>query len=246
MLLLLFPLQQVLLLLLCGLLALWFGRRRLAVILLVTGSLWLYLCSTSTMADYLMGRLESAYPVEPVDSFPRAAAIVVLGGSTRGDIAQGRTADLNAQADRLVFATQLYRLGKAPLVLLSGGSAGHSRPEAQEMAEILGIMGLPESVLLLESQSRNTYENAYYSAQLLEKRGIRRVILVTSAFHMARAQAAFVHQGVEVIPAATDYQLLSHDTLLPSLLPSFAALGRTTYALREMAGMLVYRLRGYL
>ncbi len=244
--LLLFPLSQVLILLLLALFALWWGRQRLGKVLLSAGLLWLYLCSITPVADFLMGQLEQPYPPSAAQDLPQAAAIVVLGGSTRGDTAAGQPADLNGQADRLVYAAQLHHLGKAPLLVVSGGSAGHVRSEAEEMAEILAIMGVPPRAIVLEEHSRTTYENALYTAQLLRHRHIDRVLLVTSAFHMARAEGVFVRQGVEVIPAATDYQLLRHARLLPPLLPSVSALQRTTYALREMAGYIVYRVRGYL
>jgi uncharacterized SAM-binding protein YcdF (DUF218 family) len=171
--------------------------------------------------------------------------MVVLGGATRGDTSPLQPADLNAQADRLLYAAQLYQAGKAPLLLLSGGSAAHLRPEAEEMAEILAIMGVPEAAMLLEGHSRNTYENALYSAQLLQQRAVRRVLLVTSAFHMRRAEAVFAAQGIEVVPAATDYQRLLQAELLPAWLPSATALVQSTYALRELAGLWVYRWLGY-
>lgn len=228
-----------------ALFALWLGRRRLAGASLALGLGWLYFCASPLTADYLMEVLERDYPPRAAASLPRAPAMVVLGGSTRGDASVEQGADLNGQADRLVFAADLYRQGKAPLVLVSGGSAGHQRPEAREMADILAVMGIPGRAMVLEELSRNTYENAYYGAQLLQQRGIERVLLVTSAFHMERARRAFAAQGIEVIPAATDYQRLTHDSLLPPVLPSLSAMGRTTYALREMAALIVYDWRGY-
>ncbi|MBN7795547.1 ElyC/SanA/YdcF family protein [Parahaliea mediterranea] len=244
--LLLFPLQQSMLLMALALLALFLGWRRTAGTAVAVALCWLYFCATPITADYLMGRLEADYPPLEARALPAAPALVVLGGSTRGDTSAEQGADLNAQADRLVFAAQLYHLGKAPLVLLSGGSAGHARTEARELADILQVMGVPERAMLLEGHSRNTYENGYYVAQLLAQRGVRRVLLVTSAFHMPRASAVFAAQGVEVIPAATDYQRLTHDSLLPPLLPSLSALQRTTYAIHEIVGLAVYRARGYL
>lgn len=242
---LLLPLQQVFLLQGGALLTLWLGWRRTSGTLLALSLLWLFCCASPLVADALMNYLERDYPPRSATSLPAAEVMVVLGGSTRGDTSLEQPADLNGQADRLVFAAQLFRNDKAPLLLLSGGSAGHLRPEAEEMAEVLTAMGLPPEALLLEPLSRNTYENAFYSAQLLQQRGVDRVLLVTSAFHMRRAQKVFEAQGIEVVPAATDYQLLRHATVLPPLLPSLQALGRTTYAVREIAGILVYQWRGY-
>ena len=142
-------------------------------------------------------------------------AIVVLGGATRGDTHLSTFPDLNEQADRLVYAAALYHAGKAPVIVLSGGARPGARPEAQLMKEILAVMGVPSRSIILERSSRNTYDNALYSAAILENKNIKRILLVTSAYHMRRAQAVFVKQGFEVVPAPTDYQLLVVDPVLP-------------------------------
>jgi uncharacterized SAM-binding protein YcdF (DUF218 family) len=241
----LLPLPQVVLLLVCAMLALGRGRSRLAGVLLALAVGWLLLFSSSWMAQHLMARLERDYPPQAANTLPNAPALVLLGGATRGATSLVQTADLNAYADRLLFAARLYQLGKAPLVVVSGGSPGRGGVEAREMADILAIMGVPPAAMLLEGHSRNTYENAVYSSQLLQQRGIQRVLLVTSAFHMRRARAVFEARGIAVIPAATDYQRLLDGEALPPWLPSASALQRSTVAVWELAGMLVYRQRGY-
>ena len=114
------------------------------------------------------------------------------------------------------------------------------------MADILRVMGVPPGAMLLEEQSLTTYENALYSAPLLRERGIGRVLLVTSAFHMPRAVAVFEAQGVEVVPAPTDFKRLVGEGLIPGWLPGAGNLARSSFALHEMAGLLVYRWRGWL
>ena len=109
--------------------------------------------------------------------------------------------DLNQQADRLVHAVALYKAGKAPVILVTGGSAQGDRSEAQVMRDILEVMGVPRGVILMEERSRNTHDNAVYSTELLQQRELRRILLVTSAFHMRRALALFEGRGLEVIPA---------------------------------------------
>ena len=244
--LLLYPLTQCLLLGLFALLALLFDRRRLAMGLLLPGITWLYLCSTSLFADYLMATLEDDYPPRALSATEQAGAIVLLGGAMRGDTHMGSRADLNQQADRLVHAVALYKAGKAPLLLLTGGGPPGVRTEAEQMRDLLEIMGVPPGAMLLEEASRDTYQNALYSAAMLRQRGIDKVLLVTSAFHMRRATQLFAFQGLEVIPAPTDYQRLAGSPVLPSFVPLAGNLVRSTYSLHEHLGYWVYRYRGWL
>jgi uncharacterized SAM-binding protein YcdF (DUF218 family) len=75
---------------------------------------------------------------------------------------------------------------------------------------------------------------------------MNKVLLVTSAYHMRRAQALFGAQGLAVIPAPTDYQQVMMAQVLPGWLPTVDALHQSTDALHEMVGFWVYRLRGWL
>ena len=100
------------------------------------------------------------------------------------------------------------------------------------MKEVLAVMGVPTRAMLLENNSRNTNDNALYTAVVLNNRQIQRILLVTSAFHMRRAVPLFERQGFEVIPAPTDYQRLVGSPVLPGWLPSVGNLDRTTLAIR--------------
>lgn len=239
-----YPLTQALLL---SLMALLLGRfRRLAATLLGLAVVWLYLASTAIFADFLMASLEDHYRPKALSVMPAAGAIVVLGGATRGDTHFSSMGDLNQSADRLTHAVSLYKAGKAPRVLLSGGAAAGNRAEAEIMREHLELMGVPRQALLLERESRDTHDNAVYSAILLKGKGVKRILLVTSAFHMRRAVPLFERQGLEVIPAPTDFQRVVGHAAVPRWLPSADDLVRTTTALREYVGYLVYRYRGWI
>ena len=243
---LLYPLSLSLLLLVLALLLIRLRQVRGAFYTAVLATGWLYLCSTAMFANFLMATLERDYPSRAMSVIGEADAIVLLGGAMRGDTHMGTLADLNQQADRLVYATALYKAGKAPVVLLTGGGPEGDRPEAQQMRDILTVMGVSPQDMLLENSSRDTHDNAVYSAIILKGKGLNRVLLVTSAFHMRRAQALFEGQGLEVVPAPTDYQRTVAKSVLPSGMPMVSNLGRTTHALHEMMGYWVYRWRGWL
>jgi uncharacterized SAM-binding protein YcdF (DUF218 family) len=123
------------------------------------------------------------------------------------------------------------------------------------MVDILVMMGVPRKSILLESGSRNTYENAIETRALLEQLEAGHVILVTSALHMPRAYRVFTHAGLDVTPAPADYLGSEEDwhhytqadptIQLYNLLPKAENLHRTTRAMKEYVGLLMYRLHGW-
>ncbi len=191
---------------------------------------------------------------------PDVDALVVLGGGTRPGTWPRPIDETSEAGDRLIYAAYLYQQGVAPRLVLSGGGVPVDgpivKPEAVSMAEILEIMGVPPNALWLETNSRNTYENAVETKKLLEPEGIDQIGLVTSATHMPRSVAIFDKQGFDVIPLPTDFLVTQVDwdyyfspdpaIQIFNLIPTAENLDRTTRALKEYIGILVYRLRGWL
>jgi len=236
-----------------------FLRRRLKwqKAFLVLALLLLWAGGTRWVAWGLTCSLEWRYL--PPEEIPQAQVAVILGGATHSALYPRPLVEVNGAGDRVLYALWLYQQGKAEHLLLSGGSidwlSADENP-AQDMATLLEMMGVPQGAIWLESESRNTYENAVYAKEFLEARGIEKVILVTSALHMPRSVALFEAQGLEVISAPTDYNVtqpgwehLKQPNLaaqLYNLLPSAENLSLTTRALKEYLGLLAYRLRGWL
>lgn len=250
-----YPLGLACLLLIAALI---FQRRaRLRNILIVLAVMILWIGSNRWVASALIRSLEWQYL--PLANIPPADAIVVLGGGTDAPEYPRPSVELNGAGDRVLYAARLYKEGKAPHILLSGGyitwMGSKATTPAQDMAEILGVMGIPQEALWLQGASQNTHEDALYSSQMLKEKGIRRVILVTSAIHMPRAVPLFQHEGIEVIPAPTDYSItqaewqdLTRGSLaeqLINLMPNSSYLRSTSTALKEYLGMFVYRLAGW-
>jgi uncharacterized SAM-binding protein YcdF (DUF218 family) len=226
-------------------------RPRLSRALLSLSVLSLWLPSTPALSDGLMRRLEGHYPVLAAASMGPAEAAVILGGGTSGKGPEQPEVELGSSGGRLLYGFRLYRAGRAPLLILSGGSLYPGESEAGQMRQILAEWGVPTKALLLEERSRNTHENAVEVLRLSQERGLRRILLVTSAFHMPRALAIFRHEaagrGIEVVPAPTgQYAVRGHVFLLGDFLPDAGALANSTLALREYLGIAIYRLRGWL
>jgi uncharacterized SAM-binding protein YcdF (DUF218 family) len=120
------------------------------------------------------------------------------------------------------------------------------KPEAQLIADFLVELGVPPSALILETESRNTRENAVNTAALFRRHGWQSGILVTSGVHMTRAAAAFQTAGVKITPAATDVHAgPTGSASALDLMPDAGALARTTLAIKEIIGVCVYRYRGW-
>jgi uncharacterized SAM-binding protein YcdF (DUF218 family) len=213
--------------------------------------LLLFLFSSSTVSQLLLRSLEKQYPQLPMESIPQAEAIVVLGGSTsRSPASPDQAPELDSASDRLLYAARLFRAGKAPLILFSGGAVPFltSRPggsEAEAATQLLKEWAVPGQAILLEDKSRNTRENALFSRPILQSRRISLILLVTSASHMPRASAVFRKVGFQVIPAPADFQTGDDEGLLPRILPDAGSLANSELALKEWLGLIVYRLRGW-
>lgn len=151
---------------------------------------------------------------------------------------------MGAAIDRVWHAARLYHAGKAPLLVLSGGSdaALRAMSEGQAMQWLLIDLDVPREAMLLEERSRNTQQNARFTAMLLSERDMDSTLLVTSALHMRRALSLFRGQGLRVTPAATDHEARS----MPGWqrwLPDVGALEGSARALKEWVGFHVSRYR---
>ena len=164
-----------------------------------------------------------------------------------GDSRFGQGGDFNQAADRLWRAATLYQSQKAPLLVLSGGTTlPGGLPESQLMAQKLRALGIPDTALMQEAESRTTRENAQYTQALLERQRITHILLVTSASHMRRASAVFAAQGFIVTAVSTDHQSPLLVGPVPGWLPTAERLSRSTRAIHEWVGYRVYSWLGYL
>ena len=233
------------LLLLAGAVAL----RRLRFPLLIAALAISLICGLPAAGDVLARSLEAQYPDRGIAALPETQAIVVLGGSVQGASGVHGASRITEASDRLLATLRLYQAKKAALVVCSGGNApllsqAGEAPEAQVMSGLLREWGVPAEAILTESGSLDTRQNALESYALLSARGIRKILLVTSAMHMPRAAAAFRKAGFEVVPAPADFRTGWGATPL-GWAPNAATLLDSANALHEWIGWWVYRLRGW-
>ncbi|HEY9906420.1 MAG TPA: YdcF family protein [Thermosynechococcaceae cyanobacterium] len=251
--LLIYPLGLTVLLLLGAIVLLWW-RPRLAALPIVLALVVLLGASSGAVCEGIVRSLE--FQNLPPADLPQADAIVVLGGCTQAADPPRPWVDLMEGGDRVVHAARLFKAGKAPKVILSGGRVGwrgETGSESEDMAQLVEFMGVPRSAILQDPTSLNTRENAVNVKQIMEQQKIQRILLITSATHMPRSLLIFKRLGIDAIPAPTDFvltlptdrQTSSPEATLLELLPDVDRLSKTTRALKEYVGIWVYRLRGW-
>lgn len=174
------------------------GRRRAGAASVGAGVI-LWVLSLPMVSGALMAHLESGLS-PPVD--PEGDVIVVLGGGASPDApdltGMGRPSE--GAVVRLATAARLYRIRPLP-VIVSGGAPLHSgATEASLASRFLRELGIPAAEVLEEGRSRDTAENAAFTAEICRYKGWHRLLLVTHGYHMKRAADAFRRQGLSVTP----------------------------------------------
>jgi uncharacterized SAM-binding protein YcdF (DUF218 family) len=229
-----------------GVILLLFGRMRAGRILATAGVLGLILLAASPLPRILVRPLEDRFPQVTDDRTP-IDGIIVLGGAigqTRGSV------DLSEAAERMTESTRLALLHPKSKLVFSGGSlnliSDVTWTEAEEAGRFYRGQGIAADRLILEDQSRNTYENAINTARLIRPKPGERWLLLTSAYHMPRSMGVFRKAGLKLEAYPVDYNSsgTSGDYRRPNTRLS-RALVLVDDTIKEYIGLLAYRLSGY-
>lgn len=221
----------------------WFRRGFVFALLGIT------LASTNKVSGWLIQPLEEAYPRRTLAEAPTADAIVVLGGMIDPLTGYTDPPEFLSSVDRILTGESALRAGRAPTLLISGGSGlllQRGEKEGTLLRRWLLERGWPAEKILAESASRNTAENAIETAKLARERNWRRVILVTSAFHMPRAAGCFRKAGLDFYALPTDYYRSRIPPGPEGWSPAPSALLMSTVALKEYIGLAAYWLADYI
>lgn len=215
-------------------------RPRLGKSLVWLALIALYLLSTS----YVSGRLLQM--LEPVPGHPLAGnsaqAIIVLGGGIYSAAPEyGADTVPSAVLVRLRYAAHLHRASQKPILVTGGSPDGNPTAEAVLMKTVLN-QDFQVPVMWVEDKSNTTLENARLSYRILGAAGIRRIWLVTHAWHMPRAKMTFEHAGFSVVAAPTEFTTDAQLTVL-SFLPDARALADSSKFFHETIGIAWYRLK---
>jgi uncharacterized SAM-binding protein YcdF (DUF218 family) len=231
----------VLILLLLGV---WLRRRRKRGLASIhfTLALVFWALSLNPVAQTLTSRLEAGLTIpSPI----QGDVIILLGGGIHEGVADltGRGMPSEDMLARMVTAIRLQRRLNIPIIV-SGGSGYVGRsPEAPVVRRVLVDLGVDDRQILVETKSRDTEENALYCREILNERGFRRPLLVTSVYHMRRSITMFHKVGVAVTPVPAQFATSGALPLIwVDFLPSPDALLQSAKALKEYIGLLYYRI----
>jgi len=218
------------------------GRR-----LAVAGVVLLAVAGLTPFGNALMLPLEQRFP--PWDAARGAPdGIVVLGGAIEPETSAARgQAALNEAAERLTAVAALARRFPQARIVYSGGDAsllGIQPDEAQFALPLLESFGVAKQRIALERQSRNTHQNAVFTAALVKPKPGERWLLVTSAHHMPRAVGCFRRVGFQVEAYPVDWRTGGLQDLWRPFRSASAGLARTDAAVREWVGLMAYWLTG--
>ena len=195
----------------------------------------------------LLWPLEDRFP-QPPAGMPAPAGIIVLGGALDTEKSEARgQVYFTTDAARMTAGIELARRYPSARLVFTGGSAGLL---IQERAEAIGArklwlsLGVPEERMTFEKKSRNTWENALFTRDLVKPKPGETWLLVTSAWHMPRSVGIFKHLGFDVIPYPVAYLTFgdARDFWLPASM--FDKVLMLDNGVREWAGLLAYRLAG--
>lgn len=209
------------------------------------------LIGNGTVAPQLLATLERPYAGRTVDQLAPADAVVMLGGVVSLSRNDRFGFQLGDAADRFVTAADLVRRAKARALILGGGDhgfAGARQNEGDLLKRWLTTWNVGSVPVVVLGDCLTTYDEAQRTQRVLQEKGWRRIILVTSAAHMRRGEALFHKLGIEVDPFAADFRGLSEEEEGPprfSVFPTANALETLALYSHEVIGWWVYKLRGW-
>ena len=212
----------------------------------------LVLISTTSLpvfGDWLLARLELRYPLVAASAVPPADAIVVLSGMLHASPDGVRRPSPGEAFDRFESGLELLRAGCAPRLVFTRGQTpwdSDRPPEGDVLIELAAARGLPRDRLLVcPGICGNTADEAAAIARFAVENRWRRIVLVSSAFHLPRAMLLFEQTGLEVVPFPCDFRTIrDRAPALGDYVPGAEGLLKSERALREFFGYWFYRLRG--
>jgi uncharacterized SAM-binding protein YcdF (DUF218 family) len=238
---LLLPPLSLLLLLACGVFLLYHGHKLAKPVIFASfGLLWI--ASTPFFAQGALHLLEAGTTALESQQH-NADAIVILGGGTYFHAPEYAGQDTISEhtLPRLRYGAKLHRADGTPILVTGGKPLDNDLSEAQQMrASLQQDFHVP--VRWTEDAAENTLENARNSFQILQKAGIRRIYLVTHAWHMPRAAMTFRHVGFEVVDTPVAFTT-RYQTDLLAFLPRAESLRDSQIFVHEVIGLLWYRVK---
>lgn len=219
------------------------GRR-----LALSGTLLMLVLGFSPLGGALILPLEERFPRPVLDDKAAITGIIILGGGEDARVGAVRNVmSLNESGERLAEAVVLARRFLQAKIVFSGGSTGliiTKPPEAQVARAYLEDLGVEPERIIIDDKSRNTHENAVFTADLVKPKPGETWLLVTSAFHMPRAVGTFRQAGFDVTAFPVDYRTVGMAELYQPFDKMPEGLRRVDFVFKEYVGLVTYYLSG--
>ena len=233
----LMPIMIVILLIVIGL----YKKRNSFIYLAIA---LLYTLSTPIFSNAFFKLVEGEQHQKSIVSIEQADAIVVLSGMLSLHEINGEEYIEWGDPDRFFAGIALMKAGKATNLIFTGAKIGwaeSSRTEGAALADYAADYGIPYDHIFVSPLVANTADEAV----AVKKMALgNKIILVTSAFHMPRAQMLFENEGLEVVPYPVDFKSLTTDSVtFMDYLPNGQSLAKTEMGMRELIGRLFYWLK---
>jgi uncharacterized SAM-binding protein YcdF (DUF218 family) len=205
--------------------------------------------------DFIANEVMQAWEVKtkPFNTMRKYKLAIVLTGATQADLEPNDRVYFHKGVDRVVHTVQLYKLGLIEKILISGGTGrlvtSKDAPEADKFKSAMMLMGVPEDVIMIENETRNTAESAIEVQKLLQQLNYNAddCLLVTSAFHMRRSLACYRKVGLNIESFTTDFYSHQRNFYPDSLfIPKLDAIIIWHKLTKEWAGLLAYKFAGYI
>lgn len=242
----LFPLGLSLIILLIGLICLWFPKSlQVGKVMGTVGVFLLCIMSFPFVPDALLFELEHKYDSviaecpETSDAIPPKYVVVLAGGHVLDPELPISSQFSDAGLVRLIEGIRLYNLCQKPKLVLSGGGGKDSVSDAELMAELSLGLGVEKDDIVLEGESISTFDEAIRIKPIVNDDPF---VLVTSASHMPRAVEVFMKLGMDPLPAPTGH-LVKHHANSVSVLPSHGNLLKSRVLMYEYLALMKERLR---
>ena len=217
-----------------------FNLRKFSLI----GVIVLILSSLPIISNKFIAYLEKDYQPIEIAEIENVDAIVVLSGMIRviGD-EENLKYEFNDSVDRFFAGLDLFNNNKAPILILTMGKMPWSIgiAEGEYLKELAIKYGVSEENIILTDEVQNTDQEAKAIKEILTEDA--KIILVTSAFHMPRAEKVFKAANINLIPYPVDFQNSKSKTTMMDFIPSAGSLFDTSHFVREMIGRLYYNLK---
>ena len=212
----------------------------------VLAVLVLYVASIPIVGNNLLGWLETRYPAVRIAEVEKADAIVVLGGIFGPQVRPGYLANVAEAGERLEAGIVLHQAGAAPWLVFTGGRIpweGRDKVEGEDSRAVAIARGVSAEQILITREVGNTSDEANAVRDLMRERGWKRIILVTTGWHMPRSAWLFRKAGIDCVIFPVDFRNDPARNITPlDFLPTAYALANTETTLREIYGNLYYRI----